>query len=175
MAFWQLTRLRVIYPVLLILTLFIDGTLMSGLGGILTHFPWHVLPTLTLGWAFLGVQFDVDNDLPLWFYVALVGILFDMYYTGIFGTYTCAFLAAVGVMKQLHRILDERLLSGLFLYLAGLVVYLFITYFAGFIIGLANISLLTFLMYEVLPTVCLNVGLAAVVYYPIWSFFQFLR
>ncbi|MCC8438916.1 MULTISPECIES: rod shape-determining protein MreD [Leuconostoc] len=175
MAFWQLTRLRVIYPILLILTLFIDGTLMSGLGGILTHFPWHVLPTLTLGWAFLGVQFDVDNDLPLWFYVALVGILFDMYYTGIFGTYTCAFLAAVGVMKQLHRILDERLLSGLFLYLAGLVVYLFITYFAGFIIGLANISLLTFLMYEVLPTVCLNVGLAAVVYYPIWSFFQFLR
>lgn len=175
MAFWQLTRLRVIYPILLILTLFIDGTLMSGLGGILTHFSWHVLPTLTLGWAFLGVQFDVDNDLPLWFYVALVGILFDMYYTGIFGTYTCAFLAAVGVMKQLHRILDERLLSGLFLYLAGLVVYLFITYFAGFIIGLANISLLTFLMYEVLPTVCLNVGLAAVVYYPIWSFFQFLR
>ncbi|MCT4387366.1 rod shape-determining protein MreD [Leuconostoc pseudomesenteroides] len=175
MAFWQLTRLRVIYPVLLILTLFIDGTLMSGLGGILTHFPWHVLPTLTLGWAFLGVQFDVDNELPLWFYVALVGILFDMYYTGIFGTYTCAFLAAVGVMKQLHRILDERLLSGLFLYLAGLMVYLFITYFAGFIIGLANISLLTFLMYEVLPTVCLNVGLAAVVYYPIWSFFQFLR
>jgi len=175
MAFWQLTRLRVIYPILLILTLFIDGTLMSGLGGILTHFPWHVLPTLTLGWAFLGVQFDVDNELPLWFYVALVGILFDMYYTGIFGTYTCAFLAAVGVMKQLHRILDERLLSGLFLYLAGLVVYLFITYFAGFIIGLANISLLTFLMYEVLPTVCLNVGLAAVVYYPIWSFFQFLR
>ena len=78
-------------------------------------------------------------------------------------------------MKQLHRVLDERLLSGLFLYLAGLVVYLFISYLAGFIIGLANISLLTFLMYEVLPTVFLNVGLAAVVYYPIWSFFQFLR
>lgn len=175
MAFWQLTRLRVIYPVLFVLTLFIDGTLMSGLGGILTHFPWHVLPTLTLGWAFLGVQFDVDNELSLWFYVTLVGILFDMYYTGIFGTYTCAFLVAVAVMKQLHRVLDERLLSGLFLYLAGLVVYLFISYLAGFIIGLANISLLTFLMYEVLPTVFLNVGLAAVVHYPIWSFFQFLR
>lgn len=38
MAFWQLTRLRVIYPVLLFLILFVDGTFMSSMGGYLHNF-----------------------------------------------------------------------------------------------------------------------------------------
>ncbi|WP_273709734.1 rod shape-determining protein MreD [Leuconostoc mesenteroides] len=175
MAFWQLTRLRVIYPVLLFLILFVDGTFMSSMGGVFTQFPWHILPTLTLGWLFLGVQFDVENELPLWFYVVVIGILFDMYYTGIFGTYTFAFIAAVAVMKQLHKVLDERLVSGLLLYLAGLLIYLLISYVSGFVTGIANVSILSFSLYEVLPTVILNLVFAAVSYYPVWSLFQFLR
>ncbi len=42
MAFWQITRLRIVYPVLLVLLLFVDGALMAGMGGIFTAFPWHV-------------------------------------------------------------------------------------------------------------------------------------
>ena len=57
MAFWQITRLRVVYPVLLVLLLFVDGALMAGMGGIFTAFPWHVLPVTTLIWLFYGVQF----------------------------------------------------------------------------------------------------------------------
>ena len=158
MAFWQITRLRVVYPVLLVLLLFVDGALMAGMGGIFTAFPWHVLPVTTLIWLFYGVQFDVD-----------------MYYTGIFGTYTVAFVAATALMKQLKRVLDERLLSGATIFLIGLVVYLLITYFAGFVIGIANVSVATFLLYEVLPTVILNTIIATVGYYPVWSLFQFLR
>jgi rod shape-determining protein MreD len=94
--------------------------------------------------SFLGVQFDVENELPLWFYVVVIGILFDMYYTGIFGTYTFAFIAAVAVMKQLHKVLDERLVSGLLLYLAGLLIYLLISYVSGFVTGIANVSILSF-------------------------------
>ena len=175
MAFWQITRLRVVYPVLLVLLLFVDGALMAGMGGIFTAFPWHVLPVTTLIWLFYGVQFDVEADLPFWLYTVLVGILFDMYYTGIFGTYTVAFVTATALMKQLKRVLDERLLSGATIFLIGLVVYLLITYFAGFVIGIANVSVATFLLYEVLPTVILNTIIATVGYYPVWSLFQFLR
>jgi len=117
MAFWQLTRLRVVYPVFLFFWLFVDGSVMAGMGGMLTAFPWHILPALTLVWLFYAVQFEVDNDMPFWLYVILIGILFDMYYTGIFGTYTLAFISAVAVMKQLHKILDERLLSGISIFL----------------------------------------------------------
>jgi len=52
MAFWQLTRLRVVFPVLLLFFLFVDGDLMAAMGGIFTAFPWHVLPVLTLIWLF---------------------------------------------------------------------------------------------------------------------------
>ncbi|MEX0381094.1 rod shape-determining protein MreD [Leuconostoc sp. MS02] len=175
MAFWQLTRLRVVYPIILLFLLFADGSLMAGMSGIFTAFPWYILPTLTLVWLFYAVQFDAGKDMPFWLYVVLIGILFDMYYTGIFGTYTLAFVAAVAAMKQLHKILDERLLSGISIFLIGLIVYLMVTYVAGFIIGISNVSLVTFLAFEVLPTAALNVIVAAICYYPTWSLFQFLR
>ncbi|MGY3741989.1 rod shape-determining protein MreD [Leuconostoc inhae] len=175
MAFWQLTRLRVVYPVFLFFLLFVDGSVMAGMGGMLTAFPWHILPALTLVWLFYAVQFEVDNDMPFWLYVILIGILFDMYYTGIFGTYTLAFISAVAVMKQLHKILDERLLSGISIFLVGLIVYLIVTYVSGFIIGIANVSLVTFLAFEVLPTAILNIVLVTICYYPTWSLFQFLK
>ncbi|CAM3083098.1 rod shape-determining protein MreD [Leuconostoc rapi] len=175
MAFWQLTRLRVVYPVVLVFLLFVDGSLMAGMGGIFTAFPWYILPTLTLGWLFYAVQFEVEPDVPLWLYVIVIGVLFDMYYTGIFGTYTLAFAVAVAVMKQCHKVLDERLLSGLSVFLIGLVSFLVVTYVAGFIIGIANVSLTTFFMFEVLPTVILNTVIVALCYYPTLSLFQFLR
>ena len=175
MAFWQLTRLRVVYPALLFFLLFVDGSLMAGMGGILTAFPWYILPTLTMVWLFYAVQFEVDKDMPFWLYVILIGILFDMYYTGIFGTYTLAFIVAVAVMKQLHKILDERLLSGISIFLIGLIVYLVVTYGAGFIIGIANVSLVTFFAFEVLPTAVLNIIVVTICYYPTWSLFQFLK
>lgn len=175
MAFWQLTRLRVVYPVFLFFLLFVDGSVMAGMGGMLTAFPWHILPALTLVWLFYAVQFEVDNDMPFWLYVILIGILFDMYYTGIFGTYTLAFISAVAVMKQLHKILDERLLSGISIFLVGLIVYLIVTYVSGFIIDIANVSLVTFLAFEVLPTAILNIVLVTICYYPTWSLFQFLK
>jgi len=61
------------------------------------------------------------------------------------------------------------------LLLIGLVTYLLITYMAGFIIGIANVSLVSFFLYEVLPTLALNLTIAALGYYPVWSLFQFLR
>lgn len=175
MAFWQLTRLRVVYPIVLLFLLFVDGSLMSGMGGIFTAFPWHILPVLTLGWLFHAVQFDAETDMPFWLYVILIGVLFDMYYTGIFGTYTLAFVSSVAVMMQLHKVLDERLLSGLFMFLVGLIVYLLVTYVAGFITGVSSVGLTAFMLFEVMPTVILNVMIAAVGYYPVWSLFQFLR
>lgn len=175
MAFWQLTRIRVVYPVILFFLLFVDGAVMSGMGAFFTAFPWHVLPSATLIWLFYGVQFDVDKDMPFWIYVTLTGILFDAYYTGIFGTYTVAFLIATMVMKQAKNILDERLLSGLTMFLFGSLTFLVITYFAGYIIGIANVSIVTFLLFEVLPTVALNAFFAVIGYFPVWSFFNFLR
>lgn len=175
MAFWQLTRLRVVFPILLLLFLFVDGDLMAAMGGLFTAFPWHVLPTLTLIWLFYAVQFNAEKEVPIWLYAAIIGVLFDMYYTGIFGTYTVAFLGAVAAMKQLHTYLDERLLSGMTLFLIGLVTYLVITYAAGFIIGIANVGVVSFLLYEVLPTLVLNLVITALGYYPVWSLFQFLR
>ncbi|CAH1856394.1 rod shape-determining protein MreD [Convivina intestini] len=174
MAFWQLIRFRVIYPLVLFLLLFLDGNLMSSLGGILNHFPFHILPLLTLIWLFYAIEFEVTNRIAFWVYVVLIGLLFDIYYTGILGSYTIAFLAACVVMDRLRPYFDERLMSGLLLCLIGLIIYLLVTYAAGFIINIADVSLGRFLLYELVPTVVLNIIIAALGYYPAWSLFQVL-
>lgn len=174
MALWQIFRFRVIYPIVLFLFLFIDGNLKSSLSPILTHFPFNVLPMLTLIWLFYAIQFETAMKVSYWVYVAVIGILFDIYYTGIFGTYTVAFLASTVVMFQLRSFFDERLMSGLLLFLIGSTVYLLVTYMAGFIINIANLSFVTFMVYEFLPTVLLNLIIAALGYYPTWSLFQVL-
>ncbi|WEV54145.1 rod shape-determining protein MreD [Leuconostocaceae bacterium ESL0723] len=169
---WRFLKFKLIYPVVLLLFLFVDGDLMASMGPIFTHFPLHILPTLTLIWLFYAIQFEATNLGPYWVYVVGIGLLFDIYYTGFIGTYTVAYLASTVLMYQLRSFFDERMMSGLLLFLIGLVTYLVVTYVTGFIINIADISLTSFLTFEVLPTAILNLALAALGYYPTWSFFQ---
>ncbi|GAP02814.1 cell shape determining protein MreD [Fructobacillus pseudoficulneus] len=172
MAGWQFIRLQIIYPLILLVLFFVDGNLMSSFGSFLLHPPVHIIPMLTLIWLFYGVQFEIADHLPFYFYVVGIGVLFDIYYTEILGTYTVAFLAATILMQKLRPYFDERIMSGLLLLLLGLLTYLLVTYVAGSIINIANLSLLPFIIKDVLPTAFLNLVIAALAYYPSWSLFQ---
>ncbi|CAK1233857.1 Cell shape-determining protein MreD (MreD) [Fructobacillus cardui] len=172
MTGWQFIRFRIVYPLILILLFFIDGNIMSSFGVFLLHSPFHIIPTLTLIWFFYAIQFEATSFVPYYFYVVVFGLLFDVYYTGIIGTYTVAFLAATILMDKLRPYFDERLMSGMLLLLVGLLTYLVVTYFAGSMINIANLSLFSFIIQDVFPTAALNLVLAALGYYPTWSLYQ---
>lgn len=171
MAGWQFLRLQFIFPVVLLVLFLVDGNLAVSLG-LLMKEPIHAIPMLTFTWLFYAIQFGVIDRLPFYVYVVVFGVLFDIFYTGILGTYTLAFLLGTIVMEKLRPFFDERLMSGLLLLLIGQLVYLLVTLFAGIMIGADNLTLLPFFVYLVLPTILFNLVLATIFYFPSWSLFQ---
>lgn len=173
MASWQFIRLQFIFPLVLLILFLVDGNLASSLGFLMKE-PIHAIPMLTFTWLFYAIQFGIVKQIPFYGYVVFFGILFDIFYTGILGTYTLAFLFGTVIMERLRPYFDERMMSGLLLLLIGQIVYLVVTLFAGIIIGSDNLSLLPFFVYLVLPTVLFNLLIAAIFYFPVWSIFQHL-
>ncbi|MCK8617316.1 rod shape-determining protein MreD [Fructobacillus sp. M158] len=171
MAGWQFIRLQIIFPLILLILFLVDGNLASSLG-LLMQAPIHAIPMLTFTWLFYAVQFGIQKEIPYYTYVVIFGVLFDIFYTGILGTYTLAFLLATIVMDRLRPYFDERMMSGLLLLLIGQIVYLLVTFVAGQLIGSANLSMLFFVVYLVLPTMLFNLVTAAIFYFPSWSLFQ---
>ncbi|MBS9334427.1 rod shape-determining protein MreD [Fructobacillus sp. M1-13] len=171
MAGWQLIRFQFIFPLILLVLFLMDGNLAASLGFLMKE-PIHAMPMMTFTWLFYAIQFGVEKKLPYYTYVVLFGILFDVFYTGILGTYTLAFLVGTFAMEKLRPYFDERMMSGLLLLLIGLMIYLFVTYVAGQLIGAANLSLLAFIVYLFMPTALFNLVVAAIFYYPAWGLFQ---
>ncbi|MBS9338316.1 rod shape-determining protein MreD [Fructobacillus sp. M2-14] len=172
MASWQFFRLNIAFPLILVLLFLLDGNLMASLGNFLLRGSLHAVPMLTLIWFFYAIQFGVMDKMPFYVYVVIIGVLYDIFYTGIFGTYTLSFLGACFVMERLQPYFDSRMMSGLLLFLIGMLVYLAATYFAGKIIGVGHESHLAFFIFLLLPTSVLNLVLAAIFYYPGWSLLQ---
>ncbi|MBS9336278.1 rod shape-determining protein MreD [Fructobacillus papyrifericola] len=171
MAGWQFIRFQFIFPIILLILFLVDGNLAASLGFLMKE-PIHAMPMLTFTWLFYAIQFGVQKEIPYYSYVVIFGVLFDIFYTGILGTYTVAFLLATIVMDRLRPYFDERMMSGLLLLLIGQIVYLLVTFVAGQLIGSANLSILSFVVYLVLPTAAFNLIMAAIFYFPAWSLFQ---
>ncbi|MCO0832283.1 rod shape-determining protein MreD [Fructobacillus sp. W13] len=172
MSSWQFFRLNIIFPLIMVLLFLLDGNLTASLGNFLMRGSLHAVPMLTLIWFFYAIQFGVMDKMPFYAYVVTIGVLYDIFYTGILGTYTVAFLAGTFVMERLQPYFDSRMMSGLLLFLIGMLVYLAATYFAGKIIGVAHVSHLAFFIFLLLPTSVFNLILAALFYYPSWSLLQ---
>ncbi|MFC4760245.1 rod shape-determining protein MreD [Fructobacillus durionis] len=171
MAGWQFIRFQFIFPLILLVLFLVDGNLAASLGFLMKE-PFHTIPMLTFTWLFYAIQFGAYKSLPYYVYVVIFGVLFDIFYTGILGTYTIAFLLGTLVMEKIRPFFDEKMMSGLLLLLIGQVVYLIVTFLSGYLIGSANLSILSFFVYLLLPTVFLNLVVAAIFYYPAWSLLQ---
>lgn len=174
MAFWQLKQFKIVFPLVLFFLLFLDGTLMSSLNGLLTHFPYYILPNLTFVWLFYAVQFERDRNVVFLWLAALIGVLFDAYYTGFFGAHAFAFWASAYVIRQIHHYYTETLLSAVFQLAIGLAVFYLLIYGAGIVVGQADVGLVSFVLNQVLPTMALNIGIMVLLYYPVWRWFQIL-
>ncbi|MDF7636653.1 rod shape-determining protein MreD [Leuconostocaceae bacterium ESL0958] len=169
---WQFSRLTILYPLILFLLFFLDGNVMAALTPLLLGGSFHILPLGTLIWFFYAIQFELTKDMPFTVYVILIGLFFDIYYTGIVGTYTVAFLVATLLMRAVRPYFDERLLSALLLFLIGLGAYLGLSYFFSAVVGMTSLTISQFVYLVALPTAVLNLLLAAVFYYPAWSLLQ---
>lgn len=169
-------NLKIIYPLILFLLIFIDGSITANLAVVLFKFPFHVLINLTFIWMYFGIHFNIYEQLKrFWLWILLAGVIFDFYYTGALGTYLIAFLVSVWTMKYLHEHGYENFTYGLIEFTFGFCVYFIVVYLAGQVLGLVNVDLTHYVMFSFLPSWILNIVIMMIVYYPVLSFCQTLN
>lgn len=161
-----------IIPVLLYVSLILDGVLMHLLANQFISQQYVLTPRLVL---LLFVLFTVFfPKQPLFLYSLLFGIVYDSFYSGILGPYAAGLAAITYVIKRIqsHIVPSPAILIVLYTLAIG---YLEIFIFGMYrFLGVTNISFQLFLSMRLGPTLLLNIIFFIILYYPIYRLSQWM-
>lgn len=151
---------------------FLDGSITQLLSGTLFKYPNTMVPCLTMMWLILAAFFGNSKKLHLTAWAAVVGFIFDMYYTGILGVYVFIFPLVVYICQSLYQMLPPSFLSGFLVYFLGITVLMSLGFIANAFIGQAPASASQFLVNTLAPTLALNLVFLAVSYFPVEALYR---
>ncbi|MFT9266138.1 rod shape-determining protein MreD [Oenococcus sp.] len=162
-------RPAIVYPVILIVLIFVDGSLMAAFSGLLSFANWTILPNLTFIGIFYTIHFRSDRHFHFWWWLVLLGLLFDLYYTQSIGSYLTAYLLSAYTVFLLDPHIPYRILSSFWTVATGLLVFYSLIYITGILTGEVNISLVNYLIFTVFPTIFINSLIEMIFYRPVES------
>jgi rod shape-determining protein MreD len=151
---------------------FLDGSLSQTMSGTLYKYPNSMVPYLTVLWLILAAFFGNSKKLHLYVWAAVVGFIFDMYYTGLLGVYVFIFPLVVYLCQTVYQILPPNFMSGFLVYFLGITVLVSLGYVANAFIGETNSSVAQFLVNTLAPTLALNLVLLAIAYFPVETLYR---
>lgn len=151
---------------------FLDGSLSQTMSGILFKYPNAMVPSLTILWLILAAFFGNGKKLHLYTWAAIMGFVFDMYYTGLLGVYVFIFPLVVYLCQMVYRVLPPNFMSGFLVYFLGITVLVSLGYMANVFIGETDSSVAQFLVNTLAPTLALNLVLFTIVYFPIEALYR---
>lgn len=170
------TKLKWIFPLVMFLAVFLDGALFGNMAGLLTRGGNHILPMLLVIWLVYGVVYQLDDDgIPLYLWAIIVGLVYDMFYTGIIGGFTVGLPVMIWLAKELRYYLSDSILSVLMIFILSLTVLQVFTFLAANIADLMVGAPLGYVLHTFTPTLALNVVLAAALYFPLNRLFPYLK
>ncbi|VDG19186.1 rod shape-determining protein MreD [Lactobacillus sp.] [Lactiplantibacillus mudanjiangensis] len=161
------SRLKIIFPIGLFLALFLDGSLSNAFAGHLFKYPYSSVLHLVLLWIVFAIFLDDRGELPVGLWAAFAGLIFDWYYTGVFGVYLVALPLVVYISRQIKPWLDLNFLTMLMVYIINLTIveaFVYIWYLIGKVI---TSNLADFAVYTLGPTIAVNLALFVILYYPV--------
>ena len=171
----QSAKLKIVFPVVLFITFFLDGALNQIFSSTFFQYPYSMICNLTLMWFVMGIFFEGQSQIKFTMWSFIVGILFDWFYTGIFGINTFIIPVMVMLVREIRPFMRSTFLTLLGADLFALVVYNTLFFMAFKIIKMANVSILFFIGYSLLPTILLNLSIFVVLYYPVKTIFRRTR
>lgn len=164
---YRLSRLRYVFPIGLLVAFFLDGSLSKLCAGLFFRYPYAVSSQLVMLWLVLTYFFKEDVDVPLMAAAVVVGILADLYYAGILGLFIFLYPAVIMMTRSLGKMLDRTFLSTILIFFIDLTVFEALNYFAYSAIGISHVNFGDFLVYNLAPTLALNLIYFVVLYWPI--------
>jgi len=151
---------------------FLDGSISQTMSGILFKYPNTMVPYLTVLWLILAAFFGNGKKLHLYTWSAVIGFIFDMYYTGLLGVYVFIFPLVVYLCQLVYQILPPNFMSGFLVYFLGITVLVSLGYMANVFIGETDSSVAQFLVNTLAPTLALNLVLLTIVYFPVEALYR---
>ncbi|EEI18988.1 rod shape-determining protein MreD [Lentilactobacillus hilgardii] len=164
--------ITVIFVVGQFIAFFLDGSISQILSGTLYRYPNSLVPALTLLWLVLAVFFGDRKKLHLGIWAAVIGFIFDMYYTGLLGVYVFIFPLVIYLCQSVYQMLPPNFMSGFLVYFLGITVWTTLGFIANAFIGQTSSSLAQYLVNTLAPTLAINLVFMALAYFPVASLYR---
>lgn len=164
--------IAIIFSVGQFIAFFLDGSISQILSGTLYKYPNSLVPALTLLWLVLAVFFGNNKKLHLGIWAAVIGFIFDMYYTGLLGVYVFIFPLVIYICRTVYQMLPPNFMSGFLVYFLGITVWTSLGFMANAFIGQTSASVAQFLVNTLAPTLAINLVFMALAYFPVDSLYR---
>ncbi|RRK11136.1 rod shape-determining protein MreD [Lactiplantibacillus garii] len=161
------SRLKIIFPIGLFLALFLDGSLSNVFAGHLFSYPYSSALHLVLLWLIFAIFLDDRDDLAVGLWSGFVGLVFDLYYTGVVGVYVVALPLIVYLCRQIKPWLDLNFLTLLMVYIINLTIVEAFVYIWYSMSNVIDGNLADFAVYTLGPTIAVNLAIFVILYYPV--------
>jgi len=160
------SRLKILFPIGLFVALFLDGSLSNVFAGKLFSYPYSSVLHLVLMWIIFAVFLDDRDDLSIGMWSFFVGLVFDWFYTGIFGVYMIGLPLIVYICRQIKPWLDQNFLTLLMVYIINLTILETFTFIWYSMSHVASSTVADFTVYTLGPTIATNLAIFVILYYP---------
>ncbi|AIG65221.1 rod shape-determining protein MreD [Weissella tructae] len=149
-----------LHVILAILALFLDGGIAFQFAGILFQLPISASPYLCLLVLLMPVLSGTSkNQVRMrWSYgvAMLVGLIYDITYIGIIGISFIGFPLTVWVTANIKKFFANTMSWALATWFLSLTFFLIYDYLAFGIINMANVSVPSFIIFHLFPTLLVN-------------------
>lgn len=169
---YRLSRLKYVFPIGLFVSLFLDGALSHVWAPLFFRYPYSMMSELVLLWLVLAYFFENGIDIPLIPFAIAVGVVADMYSSGILGLYMVLYPCIVALTQLLAKYFSGSFLSMIMIFFVDIVAFATINYWAYYMVGVTNANFGDFLAFSLAPTLAFNLVYFVVLYWPIQSLFN---
>lgn len=166
---------RVVFFIGLFIAFFLDGSISQLAAPLLFNYPYTAVPYLTVLWLVLSVFFISTIKINFVFWAAVIGFIFDVYYTGVLGVSIFIFPLTVMITRGLYHALAPNFLSDFLIFFIDITFIIIVSYIAMAMIGQTHLSISELLVNALAPSLALNLIFLVLLYYPIFSLYDKFR
>ncbi|GLO66714.1 MULTISPECIES: rod shape-determining protein MreD [Oceanobacillus] len=156
---------RFVLPLILFIIIVLEGVALELLPLQLLSGDYFIVPHwLFIFLVYIAVFFDHNDTYYSVLYALIFGLLFDIVYTGILGVYMFSYALVIYIVHGIKKMLQGNFYVLLLLATFGIVLIEFTIYGIFSVVGMIDISLESFILNRLAPTILLNLVFLIVIY-----------
>ncbi|MEI3605831.1 rod shape-determining protein MreD [Pseudogracilibacillus sp. SE30717A] len=149
---------RLLFPLILFLLLVSEGVALDLLPSFLTSSDTLIVPHWVLMFLILVCLFyDTSETFFAIVYGVCFGLLVDVVYTGVLGVYMFIYPFSLYIVHLLKRFLQTNLSMTIIIAFITISITEFLLFFIFTIVDIVDVTMTTFLLHRLLPTILANI------------------